>query len=229
MRGYGQFCPVAKAAEIVAERWTPLVLRELFCGSTRFNDLKRGVPLMSPSLLSRRLRELEQAGIVEKRQAKESKVAEYLLTDAGRELWPVIEQLGVWGKRWAQARIDAHDLDAGLLMWDIRRHIKLEQVPDERRIVVRFQLSGAASAKQRWWLVIEHRKAELCLLDPGFDVDLSVQTSLRTLTEIWMGDRDWLQTVRKGELSLEGNKPLARSFHQWLDLSSFARVERMTS
>jgi DNA-binding HxlR family transcriptional regulator len=227
MRGYGQFCPVAKAAEIVAERWTPLVLRELFCGSTRFNDLKRGVPLMSPSLLSRRLRELEQAGVVEKRQPSNARIAEYHLTDAGRELWPVIEQLGVWGKRWAQARIDAHDLDAGLLMWDIRRHIRLEQVPDERRIVVRFHLTGAASAKQRWWLVIEHRKVELCLLDPGFDVDLSVRTSLRTLTEIWLGDRDWLQTLKAGDLSLEGDRPLARGFHEWLDLSGLARVPRM--
>jgi DNA-binding HxlR family transcriptional regulator len=226
MKGYRQFCPVAKAAEIVAERWTPLVLRELLCGSTGFNQLRRGVPLMSPSLLSRRLRELEQAGIVS-RTRRGARAWEYRLTPSGRELGPIVEQLGVWGKRWAQAYIEDHDLDAGLLMWDIHRNLHLDRLPLDRT-VLEFQFAGAASGKRRWWLVIQNdADVELCLLNPGFDVDLRVQTHLRTLTEIWLGDRELTRAIAEGAMKLEGPAKLVRAFPQWLRFGPLSRVERV--
>ena len=141
MKGYGQFCPVAKAAEIVAERWTPLVLRELLCGSRRFNDLHRGVPLMSRTLLAGRLERLEDAGIVRSATRARGRGREYHLTAAGEELRPLIECLGEWGQRWARAQVGRGDLDPGLLMWDIHRRVNLEALPPER-VVVRFDFRG---------------------------------------------------------------------------------------
>jgi DNA-binding HxlR family transcriptional regulator len=224
MKGYGQFCPVAKAAEIVAERWTPLVLRELCYGSTRFNELRRGVPLMSPSLLSRRLKDLEQAGIVFR--TKHLRSWEYRLTPAGLELAPVIEQLGIWGKRWVRADIDKGDLDAGLLMWDMHRKLHQEKLP-AGRTVLRFDFSGTTSGKRRWWLVIENGEVDLCLHDPGFDVDLHVRTSLRTMTRIWLGDDDLEHALREHALALEGPRTLVQAFPSWLKFSAITRVERM--
>jgi DNA-binding HxlR family transcriptional regulator len=224
MRSYGQFCPVAMASEVFAERWTPLVLRELFCGSVRFNDLRRGVPLMSPSLLSRRLKELEQAGIV-CRASGSSRVSEYHLTEAGRELWPLIENLGVWGKRWIRAKIEKHQLDAGLLMWDIRRSLALDRLPRERT-VIKFEFSGTSSGKRLWWLVVERGEVELCLLDPGFAVDLHVRTALRVMTEIWLGDRDCADAVRGREIQLEGSSVLTRGFPRLFRLSPLTAIER---
>jgi DNA-binding HxlR family transcriptional regulator len=145
MGGYRQFCPVAKAAEIVAERWTPLVLRELLCGSRRFADLHRGVPLMSRALLTQRLRQLEDAGIVQSTPKARGRGREYALTQAGRELRPVIEQLGEWGQRWARSQLGREDLDPGLLIWDIHRRVNLDRLP-ERRVVVRFDFGGVPRA-----------------------------------------------------------------------------------
>lgn len=215
MKSYGQFCPVAKAAEVVAERWTPLVLRELFSGSVRFNDLRRGVPLMSPTLLSRRLKELEQAGVV-RRARGAGRGAEYHLTESGRALWPVIEQLGAWGRRWALSEITSRDLDAGLLMWDLRRCTVVERLPPGRT-VVKFEFTGTTSGKRLWWLVIEDGEVELCLLDPGFEVDLHVRTALRTLTEVWLGRRSCADAVRSGAIALTGPVRLARAFPGWFD------------
>ncbi|MEA2748197.1 MAG: hypothetical protein QOI41_2340 [Myxococcales bacterium] len=227
MKGYGQFCPVAKAAEIVAERWTPLVLRELFCGSIHFADLRRGVPLMSPSLLSTRLKDLEAAGIVDRHEAGKGRT-EYHLTPAGKELWPVIEHLGIWGQRWARSRILDNDLDAGLLMWDIHRNLRRDSLPAERT-VVRFDFTGTVATKRRWWLVIEQRCGDLCLLDPGYEVDLFVRTHVRTMTEVWMGDRPLLPTVRSADIVIDGPAKLAKAFPGWLGLSKFAPVKRPAS
>jgi DNA-binding HxlR family transcriptional regulator len=211
MKSYGQFCPVAKAAEVVAERWTPLVLRELLYGSVRFNDLRRGVPLMSPSLLSRRLKELEQAGIVTRSKADDGRNVEYQLTPAGRELSPIIEALGLWGKRWLQSHIEKHDLDAGLLMWDVRRHLRCDRLPPGRT-VVKFEFSGTTSGKRLWWLVVEAGEVELCLLDPGFEPDLRVRAHLRTITEIWVGDRSCREAIQAEDVVLDGHRALVRDF-----------------
>jgi DNA-binding HxlR family transcriptional regulator len=219
MKSYGQFCPVAKAAEVVAERWTPLVLRELLYGSVRFNDLRRGVPLMSPSLLSRRLKELEQSGIVTRACADDGRSVEYHLTPAGHELAPIIDALGLWGRRWLQAHIEKHDLDAGLLMWDIRRKFDPGRLLSART-VIKFEFSGTTSGKRLWWLVVEAGEVELCLLDPGFELDLVVRTHLRTMTEIWMGDRACRDAIKAHDVTLEGDRALVRDFPDLLTIEA---------
>ncbi len=229
MKGYGQFCPVAKAAEIVAERWTPLVLRELLCGSRRFNDLHRGVPLMSRTLLTRRLEQLEDAGIVGSVPRARGRGREYQLTAAGEELRSLIDRLGEWGQRWARAQIGREDLDAGLLMWDIHRRVNVDALPP-RRVVVRFDFRGAPATMRcprTWWLVLDRREIDLCLKDPGFPVDLVVSADLRTLIRIWMGDVPLADQVRAGLIQLDGPRALVRAFPAWLQLSGFASVERV--
>src|SRR5688572_22260418 len=136
---YGQFWPVAMASEVLTERWTPLVIRELLCGSTRFNDLRRGVPLMSPSLLSKRLKTLERVGVVERSQSPDSQAVEYTLTQAGEELRPIVEAMGIWGQRWARGDVQARHMDASLLMWDIHRRLVIDALP-QKRVVVLFHL-----------------------------------------------------------------------------------------
>jgi DNA-binding HxlR family transcriptional regulator len=222
-KGYGQFCPVAKAAEIVAERWTPLVLRELMAGSRRFNELRRGVPLMSSALLSQRLKELEYAGIIE-RHASEGKNTEYHLSEAGQELRPIIEALGFWGARWTRSRLTSEDYDPSLLMWDIRRNIDVERLPGERRTVIEFNLHGAEQAFRRWWLVVEAGEADLCLKDPGYEVDLCLSADLRAMVEVWMGRQSMEAATKAGKLRFEGKRTLVSSFRQSLKLSAFARA-----
>ncbi|HEY8233573.1 MAG TPA: helix-turn-helix domain-containing protein [Vicinamibacteria bacterium] len=228
MKGYGQFCPVAKAAEIVAERWTPLVLRELVCGSHRFSHLHRGVPLMSRSLLAQRLEQLEDAGIIRSAAKLKGRGREYFLTPAGEELRPVIEGLGEWGQRWARQQIGAEDLDAGLLMWDIRRRVNTDRLPD-RRVVVRFDFRAVPKTVRRpptYWLILERPEVDVCLKDPGFEIDLVVDADLGALTKAWMGDMRLADAMRSGLVRVEGLRTLVRAFPGWLALSGFADVER---
>ena len=228
MGGYGQFCPVAKAAEIVAERWTPLLLREFLCGSQRFADLHRGVPLMSRALLAQRLRQLEDAGIVRSAPKPRGRGREYSLTAAGQELRPVIERFGEWGQRWARNQLGREDLDPGLLMWDIHRRINVERLP-ERRVVVRFDFRGVPRASRRpttWWLLLQRPDVDLCLKDPGFDVDLVVHADVTALTRVWMGDVRLGDAMRQQLIRLDGLRVFVRAFPTWLALSSFAGVPR---
>jgi DNA-binding HxlR family transcriptional regulator len=221
---YGQFCPVAMAAEILCARWTVPVLREMLCGSTRFNELRRGVPRMSPALLSQRLRELEDAGIVRRGTGKRG-TSEYRLTRAGEELREVVETIGFWGQRWIDAEISLRNLDAQLLMWDMRRNIDATPIPS-RRAVVQFLYPEQTRASQRWWLIIDKGEVDLCSIDPGFDVDLYVETDLRTMTQIWMGLTTVAAEERAGRLMLTGNAALKRSMQSWLGLSLFARESK---
>ena len=221
-KGYGQFCPVAKAAEIVAERWTPLVVRELLCGSRRFNDIRKGVPLMSPSLLAQRLRELEDAGVIERGPSGTGSGAEYRLTPAGEALRPVIENLGVWGQRWAQHTVEGGDLDPELLMWDVRRRVNVGALPAEQRTVIRFDIEGVPSKKSRWWLVVDRGEVDLCLKNPGYEVELQVSAHIRDLVDVWLGKAATKPAISAGALRLEGARPLVRSFPDWFALSSFA-------
>jgi DNA-binding HxlR family transcriptional regulator len=228
MSGYGQFCPVAKAAEIVAERWTPLVLRELLCGSRRFADLHRGMPLMSRALLVQRLQQLEHAGIVRSTPKTRGRGREYALTPAGEELRPVIEQLGEWGQRWARSQLRREDLDPGLLMWDIHRRLNLDRLP-ERRVVVRFDFRGMPRASRcptSWWLVLQRPEVDLCLKDPGFEEDLVVDADAAALTRVWMGDVRLGDAIRQGLIRLDGLPMFRRAFPTWLALSTFAPVPR---
>jgi DNA-binding HxlR family transcriptional regulator len=223
MKGYGQFCPIAKAAEILAERWTPLVLRELICGSTRFNDLRRGVPLMSSSLLSQRLRFLEQEGVIERRAGRAGRGFEYRLTDAGRALEPLIMSMGDWGARWVPSRLGPEDQDVALLMWDMHRRVRPENFP-RRRTVVAFEFTDAPHNKRHWWLVSENSEADLCLTDPGHEVDLFIATDVRTMTAVWTGDLSLDSAIASGALEVQGPRDLRRRLNAWLGLSVFAPI-----
>jgi DNA-binding HxlR family transcriptional regulator len=220
-RGYSQFCPIALAAEVLAERWTPLVIRELLLGSVRFNDLQRGVPRMSPALLAKRVKELQFAGIVERRQGAAG--AEYHLTAAGRELFPVVEKMGLWAQRWLRHKlVDDGNLDPDLLMWDIRRTVVNRLPPRDRRYVAEFQLSGVPVTRRRYWLVFEGGQVDLCYKPPGFEVDLTIAASLCLLTQIWLGHVKMDRAIRDGRLRLEGSRSNVAAFRIWFALSPFA-------
>jgi DNA-binding HxlR family transcriptional regulator len=218
---YGQFCPVAMAAEIVCTRWTALLLRELLAGSTRFNDLHRGVPRMSPALLSKRLKELEAAGIVKRVPSPRDGSSEYRLTPAGEDLKPVVFGLGIWGQRWVEAQTSLRNLDPSLLMWDMRRNLDPRPMPP-RRCVIQILYRGLPPAKRSWWLVVERGETDLCSVDPGFEVDLYVATDLRTMTAIWMGLSSVEAEISAGRLELTGDGGVKASMQQWLGLSPFA-------
>lgn len=225
MSTYGQFCPVALASEILTRRWTPLVVRELLCGSTRFNELRRGVPRMSPSLLSKRLDELQDAGIVVRHGVPGAKHDEYRLTRAGEELRPIVEALGVWGKRWVSGEFADEELDVELLMWDMHRRIEVAEAP-AGRTVVRFSFTDQPRDHRDYWLVVTpERTVDLCWKDPGFPVDLVVRTDVRTMTGVWMGDFRFPEVLRRRGVELVGPTDLRRSFPGWLGLSLFAGVE----
>ncbi len=218
MPTYGQFCPLAMASEVLTERWTPLVVRELLCGTTRFNDLRRGVPLMSPSLLSKRLRTLERVGVVERHGN------EYHLTPAGEELRPIVESMGVWGQRWARGDVEAKHFDASLLMWDIRRGVAVDRVPPQR-VVVHFHLRGSRDGKSRFWLVLEGGGVDLCLADPGHEVDVTVTGHVGTMIDYWMGQVEFADAVRSGDLVVTGPSKLVRALPTWFRRSLFATVD----
>ena len=219
---YHQFCPVAKAMELLDERWTMLVVRELVAGSTRFNELRRGVPRMNPTLLSRRLQQLARAGLIE-RHADGADVR-YVLTDAGRELQAVVEALGTWGIRWI-GNLGDEDLDPKLLLWDMHRRIALEDLPPGRT-VVEFRFSDVTNAPRRWWLVLTREAADVCDADPGHEVDLTLSGTLRALTRVWRGDLRWGEAIRSGDIEVEGRPALRRAFPSWFALSAFAVVPR---
>jgi DNA-binding HxlR family transcriptional regulator len=225
---YQQFCPVAMAAEILCTRWTIVLLREMFAGSTRFNELRRGVPRMSPALLSRRLKELEDSGIVA-RVPSESGVSEYHLTEAGRELRPLVEAFGIWGQRRIESELSLQHLDADLLMWDMRRSLNISPMPD-RRSSIEFVFPRQPAAQRHYWLVVDPKEGvDLCKIDPGFEIDLYVSVDLRSMTAIWMG----LDTVRAAVASqrmvLTGSRQLVSSMQTWLGLSPFAKERKLAS
>jgi DNA-binding HxlR family transcriptional regulator len=219
--GYKQFCPLSMAAEVLCTRWTMVLLRELVAGSTRFNDLRRGVPKMSPTLLSQRLKEMELNGIVERKEVPGEKgVFEYRLTEAGEDLRAVVEAMGFWGQKWVESRLSLKNLDPSLLMWDMRRNLNPTPLPDGRT-VIQFLYQDLPSTKRSWWLVVErHGEVDLCWSDPGFDIDLYVTTDLHTMTAIWMG----LTTVQKAghKVVLTGDRQIAAQMQTWLGLSPFA-------
>lgn len=220
--GYRQFCPVAKAMELLEGRWTLLIVRELVEGTTRFNDLRRGVPRLSPSLLSKRLSQLERAGVLE-RLVRDNEV-HYVVTPAGKELRAVVEAMGQWGTRWV-GELGDEDLDPRLLLWDMHRRVDHAAVP-EGRTVIRFAFTEPEIHERTWWLVLTPAEADVCDADPGFPPALSVHTSLRTMTAIWRGDRSWGEALASGALALEGPAPYRRALPSWFTLSPFAAVVR---
>lgn len=222
--GYGQFCPVSMAAEVVCTRWTALVLRELLAGSTRFTDIRRGVPKMSPTLLSKRLKELEGAGVLTAEPRANGNV-DYQLTEMGEDLRPLIMGLGKWGQRWVESKLSLRNLDPSLLMWDMRRGLDPRPLP-ARRCTIQFLYPELPEAQRNWWLVVEPDGIDLCSFDPGHEVDLLVRSPLRTMTAVWMGVTTLAAETAAGRISLDGDPAIARSMRDWLGLSPFAREPR---
>lgn len=222
--GYGQFCPIAQAAEVLSERWTLLVLRELLAGSTRFNDLQRGVPLMSSSLLSRRLRELERAGLLSRRPLGGQRGHEYRLTPAGEALGPLVVSLGVWSRDWLRREVTEENADPALLMWDMRRNLRVDCLPQDR-LVTFFRYRGVPEQKRSWWLVAERSGTDLCLTDPGFGVDLRVDADARAMAEVWIGRLALGAAMRSRRVQVSGPEHLVRSLPRWLGLNAFAHPD----
>lgn len=212
---YGQFCPVALGAEMFAERWTPLILRELLNGGHRFNDLHRGLPRISRALLAQRLASLERAGLLQRRTGPE-----YHLTEAGLALRPVIDALGHWGYRFAATELHAEHLDAGLLMWFLRRRLRTENVP-ARRTVVQFQFRPRGNSPT-FWLVMRPSETDLCTTDPGHGVDLYVDAELSAMAHVFLGRLSLRSALRDGRVELEGPAGLRKAFPTWIGISPFA-------
>ena len=226
MKGYGQFCPVAMASEVFAQRWTPLILREMLAGSTRFNALMRGLPTIPRTTLAQRLRALEDAGVLTREAAGDDGGPAYRLTPAGHAFAPAIEALGAWGQRWS-ARFDPRNLDAEFLMWNVQRRLALDSLPPGTT-VVRFAFTAAPSRPRRarmfWLLLAPPDTVDLCLKDPGRDVDLVVHADLGSFVRVWMGDLAMADALRDGRIALSGPRALVRAFPGWLRLSRFASM-----
>jgi DNA-binding HxlR family transcriptional regulator len=218
---YGQFCPVAQAAEVLTERWTLLVLRELLMGSTRFNELQRGVPRMSSSLLSKRLKEMERSGLLIREPLKGERGNSYRLTPAGEALGPLVVSLGNWSREWLKREISEEEADPALLMWDVRRSVQLDRLPQEQ-VVTFFRYRDAEEGKRAWWLVAQPEGADLCFTDPGFAIDLQVDAEARAMAEVWIGQLELGAAMQAKRVRVNGPDHLVRSLPDWLGFSTFA-------
>lgn len=218
---YGQFCPIAKAAEVIGERWTLLVVRELLSGATSFSELQRGLGQISPSVLSSRIKTLVDVGIIELLPSSAGRARGYRLTQAGTELAPAIESIGIWGRRWVRSRMSRDELDVELLMLHIQRSFDARAFP-QRDAVVAFVFQDVHGAARRWWLLIERGEAELCAGSPGRSPDMTLSCRLRTLAEVFNGDVTLADALGSGQLAADGQPKLARSLPRWLRLSPFA-------
>ena len=222
-QGYGQFCPISRAAELLTTRWTPLVIRELYFGSTRFADLKRGLPRMSTALLSQRLKELEHSGILDRQPLEYGTGYEYELTQAGRALFPVLERMGHWAQEYCRDDLTVDgNLDPDLLMWNIRRRANTVAVSAGQQFVVAFQFSGVPTNRSRFWLIFKVGEIDLCLRDPGLDVELVVRVHIKTMTQVWLGHRSLDQVIRSHDLEFEGGRQHRNAFRNWFRNSRLA-------
>jgi DNA-binding HxlR family transcriptional regulator len=217
--GYGQICPLAKAAEALCERWTLLILRELAFGSHRFGEVQRGVPMISPGMLSQRLRQLEEAGIVVRRSASGSSRSApgnvtYELTTSGQEVAQIMREMSAWGKRWAVAELRPDDMEPSYMMWLAHRTIRTAPL-GTARVVINYEFHDAPAGRRRWWLVVEDGNVDLCFKHPGFAIDLTVSTRLRPMAELLLGRLSPDQAVRSRAVRLEGSRLLARRFAAW--------------
>lgn len=224
MRGYGQSCPLSKGAEIFAERWTPLILRELLRGSHRFSEFQRGIPQISQSLLTQRLRSLEREGVIERRAAREGRGWEYHLTPAGEEFGQVVEPLGSWGYRWALGHISSEDLDPESLMWFIHRQVNVDRLPD-RKVVVRFAFTDDPKGRS-FWLILHRPEVELCLRDEGFAEDIEARTDMLTLNRVLLGQMDLQVAIGRRLIEVDGSSILTRDLPNCIGTSPFARFGR---
>lgn len=226
MKGYGQFCPTSKAAEILAERWTLLVVRELLHGSSRYNDIRRGVPRMSPTLLAKRLKQLERAGLVARVQKRGENAIEYHLTECGLDLKPLMGTLADWGYRWVNQTLSREDLDPGFLMWSIRRNLVIKSLPGSRTVIYIEFRDGRPP--RRWWLVVANGEADLCVKDPGYEIDLIMQTDVLSLTLFFECRISLAEARSSGRIKLQGSALLIRTINQWFGRPAAKRLINST-
>jgi DNA-binding HxlR family transcriptional regulator len=222
VKGYSTYCPVAKAAEILTDRWTLLLVRDLLLGACHFNDFRRSIPLITPAVLSKRLATLQEVGIITHKASGNGGRWEYRLTEAGTELKPFVDAAGVWGQRWARSKLPHGELHPSTLMWDIHRFLKTEHLP-ARRTVLNFEFTDLR-AMRLWWLVVQAGEVDVCLDDPGYDVDIWVVCTLHALTQVFMGDLSIANAQATGKLSLGGGGELIRSMPLWFGLMPFSNV-----
>lgn len=212
--GYGQYCPISRALDLLGERWTLLIVRDMLVGTTRFNELARGLPGLSRSLLTRRLRQLERAGLVERVRGQ------YLLTESGRELEPIVFGLGAWGARWTFGDPETAELDAELLVWRMHTRLETAGFPGRRQVFqVRF-----TDDRRLFWIVIEAGSPSVCMTDPGFEVDVTIRSDVATLYQVWLGRLPLRDALRSGRLGFEGPAALTRRMPSVLCLSPIAGV-----
>lgn len=222
---FGQYCPLAMSTEFLCQRWTMLILREVFFGSETFNDIARGVPRMSRTLLSNRLKELAEIGILERNEKKASGHVNYSFTKAGQALEPVVMSMANWGQKWLQIEPSIEKIDVDFLMWDIRRNTNLlPELPDP--FIAHFFLLGVPENKANHWLVCEQGETDLCHIDKGFRNDIEIEVDVKTLTKVWMGWTNFEAAVENGDLIIEGPKKLTKITQQWLGHSSVASTKK---
>ncbi len=217
---YGQFCPIAKATEILGEKWTILIIRELLMGGARFSELQRGMSQISPTLLSKRLDSLSQSGLVQKRKIPGQKGYEYFPTESCRELLPIIQSLGEWGLKWAKSSLTDKDYDVELLMLYLQRSIRVDRLVG-RETVIRFHFTDV-DKYPNWWLLIRGEDVDLCVDDPGRDVDVYFTTTVKQLACIWMGECSYREAIREGRLKLVGEPALTDNVSRWMANSVYA-------
>ena len=216
---YGQFCPIAKATEIIGDKWTLLIIRELLMGGSRFNELQRGLSLISPTILSKRLEMLTERGLVLKKKISGQKGYEYYPTESCKELLPIIHELGNWGMRWARSNLNEDDYDVELLMLYLKRSIVPEKLIGNES-VIRFKFNDVDTYSD-WWLVVTGSETDLCVNDPGKDIDVYITSTVKTMADIWMGDKTYKKAIKDGDLKLIGNKILTRNITSWMHNSVF--------
>lgn len=213
---YGQYCPVAKAAEVLGEKWTILILRELLYGTSRFSEFQHAISGISPTTLNKRLKELEARGLVTKSGN------EYCLTPAGEDLGPLMRQYAIWGMRWTRGELSETELDVELLMWDIRRRIRTEFLPDDGCVIQVYFTD--LQEKAYWWLIFKDKELTLASSDPGGEPDLVIQGGLRSMIALWMGDLTLRATLARRQLTLRGQPALIRTIERWLPLARYANI-----
>jgi DNA-binding HxlR family transcriptional regulator len=217
---YGQFCPIAKATEIIGEKWTILIIRELLMGGTRFNELQRGLSLISPTILTKRLASLSEHGLVIKKKIPGQQGYEYFPTESCKELLPVIKSLGDWGMRWAREHLVDSDYDVELLMLYLQRSIRADKLIGNET-VIRFRFTDIKDPSD-WWLIATGQDVDVCNKDPGRDVDVYFTCAVRTMVEIWMGELSYKKAVKEDLLKAVGPSAYTRNIFSWMDRSIFA-------
>lgn len=223
MADYGQFCPVAKASELLSERWTLLIIRELVLGTHRFSDFQRALSRISPTLLAKRLSQLEDTGILIRKKPQGRKGYEYFLTAAGKELAPLIEHLATWGMRWTRGQLNDKELDVNFLMWDIKRRLQLDALPDGEIVIC--VIFSELEKHKSWWLIVCDGSVDLCTENPGKDVDIYINSTVRSLIQIWEGKIEIKRALNEGLISTQGNQLLAKSLPDWFGICKYAHIQ----